>query len=275
MEANVVCHEKKIKTMKEIKITPFPNWKITPEAFKNDVVGNSSGANSKKQKMGGNIMVMVNEFQNGERRVNFMIPETKNGKTFMSIFPDPIQLYYSFAIQAFASSEDLRNKEFIKASKKVKDEEKYILNVTSDETHPLYNSYLQLKIGSIIMLACSVEAFVNSIITESISYTSEKGDKLDQEGIQRWLTLKEKIEKVIPLIYNLDFKVSNKKESDQINSLIRIRNEFVHLKNYNKSPFSNEYQKLFLSLKKFNIKVSIESVKIYMNTYKLNFIEEK
>lgn len=125
------------------------------------------------------------------------------------------------------------------------------------------------------MLACSIEAFINSIITESITYTSEKGEELDQEGIQRWLTLKEKIEKVIPLIYSIDFKISNKKEFDQINSLIRIRNEFVHLKNYNKSPFSDEYQKLFLSLKKFNIKVSIEAVKTYMNKYNSKFIEER
>jgi hypothetical protein len=261
--------------MEEIKIVPFPNWEITPEAFQNDVVGNSSDTKSQKQKMDGSVMVIVNEFQNGERRVNFMVPETNNGKTFMSIFPDPIQLYYSFAIKAFASSEELRNKEFIKASRQINGEEKYFLDVTSDETHPLYNSYLQFKIGSIIMLACSVEAFVNSIITESITYTSEKGKELDQDGIQRWLPLKEKIEKVIPQIYSSDFKDSNKNEFDQINFLIRIRNEFVHLKNYNKSPFSDEYQQLFLSLKKFNIKASIEAVKIYMNNYKPNFIVEK
>ena len=172
--------------MKDIKINPFPNWKITPESFKNDVVGNSSDMNSKKQKMGGDIRVTVNVVPNGEQRVNFMVPETKNGKTFLSIFSDPIQLYYSFAIQAFTSSEELRNKEFIKSSKKVKGQEIYVLDVPPDETHPLYDSYLQLKIGSIIMLACSIEAFINSIITESITYTSEKGEELKKEGIKRW-----------------------------------------------------------------------------------------
>lgn len=259
--------------MKNIRVDPFPNLKITTEAYKRDVIGNSS--NSGNQKMGGKSLVSVNVFNNGEKRVNAMIPETSNGKTFMTVFPNPIQLYFSFSVTAFNQSEELRNKEFIKASKKVTGQEQYFLDVDADKTHPLYNVYLQLKISSIIMLACSIEAFVNSIITESVSYTNEKGEELNQEGIQRWLTLKEKIEKVIPLIYEINFKVTNKKEYDQINALIRIRNEFVHLKNYNKSPFSDEYQKLFLILKKFNIKVSMKAVKIYMNKYKTDFIEEK
>lgn len=261
--------------MKDIKIKPFPNWKITLEADQKDVLSNSTDLEPKKQKMDGKIMVMVNEFQNNERRVNFMIPETTKGKTFMSIFPDPIQLYFSFASKVFWSSEELRDKEFIKYSKKIKGEEKYILNVNSDETHPIYNSYLQLKIGSIIMLACSIEAFINSIINDTIVYTSEKGEKLDKDGIQRWIPLKEKIEKVIPIIYSIDFKVANKKEYEQIKSLIRLRNDFVHLKNYDKTPFSSEYQKLFLNLKKFNIKSSIEAVKAYMNNHKPNFIVQE
>jgi len=256
----------------DIRVDPFPNLKITTEAYNKDVVGNSS--NPGKQKMGGRSLVSVNIFNNGERRVNAMIPETSNGKTFMTVFPNPIQLYFSFSINAFAQSENLRNKEFIKVSKKVTGQESYFLDVDADKTHPLYNTYLQLKISSIIMLACSIEAFANSIITESVSYTSEKGEVLNQEGIQRWLSLKEKIEKVVPLIHGIDFKATNKNEYDQINSLIRIRNEFVHLKNYNKSPFSDEYQKLFLSLKKFNIKVCMKAVKTYMNKYRPNFIEE-
>ncbi|WP_236977361.1 hypothetical protein [Membranihabitans maritimus] len=258
--------------MKEIQIDPFPNLKITENAYKRDVVGNVG--NKKQRNIGGKSMVSINVFNNGEKRVNAMIPETINGNTFMSVFPNPIQLYFSFSLKAFNQSEELRNKEFIKKSKKVNGEKKYFLNVDADKTHPLYNSYLQLKIGSIIMLACSIEAFVNSIITESITYKDKKGEELNQEQIQRWVSLADKIQFVIPEIYDVDFKKTYKKEYDQIMSLIRIRNEFVHLKNYNKSPFSEEYQKLFISLKKFKMKQCLKAAKKYMCEYKEDFIKE-
>ena len=258
--------------MKDIIIEPFPNLKITDEAYQRDVVSNAG--NGKSKNIGGKSMVSINLFKSGEKRVNAMIPETSNGKTFMSVFPNPIQLYFSFALKAFTQSEDLRNKEFIKQSKKVTDEEKYFLDVDADKTHPLYNSYLQLKIGSIIMLACSLEAFVNSIIKEDSKYINHKNEELNQEDIQRWMTLIDKITFVIPSIHNIDFKLENKKDFDLINSLIRIRNEFVHLKNYNKSPFSDEYQQLFISLKKFKMNTCFQSVKKYMCIYKKDFILE-
>lgn len=259
--------------MKDIIIEPFPNFKITDEAYQRDVVSNVGKKNPKN--IGGKSMVSVNLFNSGEKRVNAMIPETSNGKTFMTVFPNPIQLYYSFALKAFSQSEDLKNKEFIKHSKKVNNEEKYFLDVDADKTHPVYNSYLQLKIGSIIMLACSLEAFINSIIKEDSTYTNHKGEELSQEEIQRWMTITDKMQFVIPNIYNIDFKLEHKKDFDQIKSLIRIRNEFVHLKNYNKSPFTDEYQQLFISLKKFKMKKCIESVRIYMCKYKMNFILEQ
>lgn len=256
--------------MKDIIIEPFPNLKITDEAYNRDVLGNP-GKNSPKN-IDGKSMVSVNIFNSGKKRVNAMIPETSNGKTFMSVFPNPIQLYFSFAQKAFNQSEDLRNREFIKHSKKVNKEEKYILDVDADKTHPLYNNYLQLKIGSIIMLSCSLEAFVNSIIKEDSTHINHKGEVLDQEGIQRWMSLINKIKYVIPSIYEIDFKLEHKNDFDQISSLIRIRNEFVHLKHYNKSPFSDEYQQLFISLNKFKMKKSFQSVQKYMCRYKIDFI---
>ena len=259
--------------MKDIEIVPFPNLKITDESYNRDVLGNL-GKNSPKN-LDGKSIVSVNLFKSGEKRVNAIIPETSNGKTFMSVFPNPIQLYFSFALKAFNQSEDLRNREFIKHSKKVNKEEKYFLDVDADKTHPLYNSYLQLKIGSIIMLACSLEAFVNSIIKEDSTHINRKGEELDQEGIQRWMSLIDKIKYVIPSIYEIDFKQEHRHDFDQLCSLIRIRNEFVHLKNYNKSPFSDEYQQLFISLKKFKIKKSFKSVQNYMCRYKMDFIVTK
>lgn len=258
--------------MKQIHIEPFPNLRITEGAFQKDVLGNVG--NKKPKKIGGKSMVSINLFNDGEKRVNAMIPETINGKTFMTVFPNPIQLYFSFSLNAFNQSEEIRNNEFIKQSKKVIDEKKYFLDVDADKTHPLYNNYLQLKISSIIMLACSIEAFVNSIITETATYTNKKGDELNQEQIQRWVSLSDKIQFVVPKDYDVDFRATNKKEYDQICSLIRIRNEFVHLKNYNKSPFSDDYQKLFISLKQFKMKQCIKAVKIYMCKYKDNFIKE-
>ena len=234
--------------MKNIHIQPFPNFRITDEAFENDVKGDLGVENAKKSKIPNDILVTVNEYKNGERRVNFVVPDKKNGKTFLAVFPDPIQLYYFQAINQFKISEELRDEHFINASRKIKGKEGYFLNSDSDKTHPLYNNYLQSRLGSIIMLTCSVEAFVNSTIPENIKYISEKGEYLDKFGIQRWLSLKEKIEKVIPIITNIDFMYTHRDLINKINALNQVRNEFVHLKNYNASPFSDDYHKLFKNM---------------------------
>lgn len=258
--------------MKKIRIQPFPNFGITEDAIKRDVEGNLS---KKASKISNDILVVVNKYNDGEKRMNFVVPDKKNGKTFLAVFPDPIQLYYSQALTQFNISEELRNKNFVQGAKKLKDQEEYLLDSNSDNTSQLYNTYLQLRIGAIIMLACSIEAFVNSIIPNGVSYTSEKGEELDKYEIQRFLSLKEKIEKVLPLTTGRDIKAENKLLIDRINSLSRVRNEFVHLKNYNDSPASDSYHKLFKDMQNFDIKEHLRSVKDYMNEYKPGFIVEE
>jgi len=260
--------------MKGIKIEPFPNWDIENSVIERDVKKHIS-TSSKIKKIVNKVMMTINFFNNGDRRVNFMIPEEYKGRTYMSVFPNPIQLYFSYSIDALKTADALRLEEFPKYSKKIKDEEKYILNITSDETHPIYNSYLQFKISSIIMLTCSLEAFINSMIKEDFEHLDINQNKLTQEQIQRKLSIKEKITIVMPQYYRIDFKSKYKTDYDLIMSLVRLRNEFVHLKNYNKSPMSTEYQSLFLDLMKFKSYQSIKSVKNYINTYKPNFIKEQ
>ena len=259
--------------MKDIKIEPFPNWEIKDETFES-VKTDSSKSGKSLQINRNKLYMQICKFPNEQKKVNILVPELKNGKTFMSVFPNPIQLYYSFAIKAFSQSEYIRENEFIKVAVQHNNQQTYILATPPDETHPLYTSYLQLKVGAIIMLTCSIEAFVNSKITDSTVYVNKKGEELNQETILGSISLKEKIKNIIPDILNIDFKSTNRTDYNQICSMIKIRNEFIHLKRYNQSPLSYEYQEKFLNLKKFKIGNCLEAVKKYMNMYHPNFIEE-
>ncbi|MEZ4921138.1 MAG: hypothetical protein R2792_18705 [Saprospiraceae bacterium] len=188
--------------MNKIRIVPFPNFKITEEAFKRDVQGNAAtpkkNEKANKNRAGkSDVLVAVNEYQNGERRVNFAVPVIKTDKTFWAVFPDPIQLYLSQAINQYNIAEHIRKEKFVEASLKVKESEIYFLNSNSDNTSDLYNLYLQYRIGAIIMLVCSLEAFVNSLIPEGFIYTNKKGIELDKYETQKIVSLKEKVTYVI------------------------------------------------------------------------------
>jgi len=260
--------------MKDIVIQPFPNYRISDEAVQKDVIGNSHELppNSKDPKS--TPLMSVSIYNNGEKRVNAIIPEIKNDKTFMSVFPNPIQLYLSFAIECYNGAEKLRDEEFIKTPKR--NGKVYYLDSDSDKTNPVYTTYLKAKVGSLIMLTCALEAFVNSLISKDASFTNDRLEILDQIQIQRRYSLKSKISKVIPALQNKDFKDESKKDYDRLNSLIRIRNEFVHLKNYDQIPsMTYEYQKLFLSMKKFKFENCINAVKRYMNYHTPNLIVEE
>lgn len=193
-------------------------------------------------------------------------------KTYLAIFPDPIQLYFSQAITQFNIAESIRREKFTEESMKVVDEETYFLDSDSDKTNELFNIYLQYRIGAIIMLVCSVEAFVNSLIPEGYSYTNEKGEILDKLNVQKKLSLKEKIENVIPAITSIDVCTNHQVLKNRLIQLNKVRNEFVHLKNYDSSPFSRAYHKLFKDMLHFDIAKHIEAVKDYMNLLKKDFL---
>lgn len=263
--------------MDRIRIVPFPNFKITDEAFQRDVKGNTAPP-VKNQKANNNhavesdVLVTVNEYRNGERRVNFAVPVIKTDKIFWAVFPDPIQLYLSQAIDQYNISEHIRKEEFVEASLEVKESEIYFLNSNSDNTSDVYNLYLQYRIGAIIMLVCSLEAFVNSLIPEGFTYLNSKGVELDKSETQWKVSLKEKVTDVIPQITSINIKDDHPRLLTRINQLNKTRNEFVHLKNYGSNSFSNDYHKLFRDMQKFDIEKHIIAIKEYMNLIKPDFI---
>ena len=76
----------------KIKIPPYPNFKITEQAFNRDVVSNSV-AKSDLQGLS-NQLVMITEFKTGERRVIKARPVKYLNQLFVTAFPNPIHLFF-------------------------------------------------------------------------------------------------------------------------------------------------------------------------------------
>lgn len=143
----------------KIKIPPYPNFKITEQAFNRDVVSNSV----KKSDSTGlsNELIVVVEFKTGERRVIKAVPVKYQNKLFVTAFPNPVHLFLSLAIEHYNHSEKIKQNDFINCGKKI-GEDIYFLDIEENGTHECYNHYIKYRASSIIMLVSSLEAFFES-----------------------------------------------------------------------------------------------------------------
>lgn len=133
----------------KIKIPPYPNFKITEQAFNRDVVSNSV---SKSDSQGlSNQLVMITEFKTGERRVIKARPVKYLNQLFVTAFPNPVHLFLSVAIEHYNHSETIKETNFPKCGKKIGDDI-FILDIEENGTHDCYNHYIKYRASSIIML---------------------------------------------------------------------------------------------------------------------------
>lgn len=258
----------------KIKIPPYPNFKITEEAFNRDVVSNSV---AKPDSQGlSNQLVMITEFKTGERRVIKARPVKYLNQLLATAFPNPIHLFLSVAIEHYNHSEKIKETNFPKCGKKIGDDI-FILDIEENGTHDCYNHYIKYRASSIIMIVSAIEAFLNHIIPNDFVYRTTRKNKqveFNKEEIESpKISFREKLTDVIPQWLGDDsFWSRNLTEKENILELYENRRNVIHLKTNSQDDFER-YFSVIDKMLDLDISTSINSTIKFMNLVTENFIE--
>lgn len=258
----------------KIKIPPYPNFKITEQAFNRDVVSNSV----KKSDSTGlsNQLVIITEFKTGERRVIKARPVKCQNKLFVTAFPNPVHLFLSVAIEHYNHSEKIKETNFPKCGKKI-GKDIFILDIEENGTHDCYNHYIKYRVSSIVMLVSAIEAFLNHVIPNDFIYRTTRKNKpveFNKEEIESSkISFREKLTEVIPQwLNNNSFWSIHKTDRETILELYENRKGLIHLKTNAQDDFER-YFSVIDKMLDLDIFASINSTINFMNLVSENFIE--
>jgi hypothetical protein len=258
----------------KINIPPYPNYKITDEAFSRDV--ESKSVKKTDSKGMSNQLILVVEFKTGEKKVLKARPVRHNGKLYITAFPNPVHLFLSLAVEHFIISEQVKENNFPKCGKKCGDD-MYLLDIDANGTHDCFNDYIKYRVSSIIMLVSSLEAFLNHIIPNDFIYKTKRKNKevtlnkADIEGPQ--VIFREKLTEIVPQSIKKDFFWDNiQSEKNTILDLYENRKNLIHLKTNAENDFDIYFQTIDKMLD-LDINAAIDSTILFMNQAVPNFIE--
>jgi hypothetical protein len=260
--------------MKNIKVTPYPNYHITDECFERDVKGNSMTQEQKSNSSNGKAVTndpntMVVEFNDGTKRVMRYGPQIEaNGEKYFSVFPNPVHLFLSSAVDAYNRSEEIKQKSFpvcaARAHKKIEDI--HMLDIDADETHICYDEYFKMRMNAIVMLSTAVEAFINHSIPN---------DYPKKARIERFESFEKKLTKHLPRSLQLNGFWDERVELKvSIINLYNLRNDIIHLKTNSEVDFQ-AYYTIVNSMISHDLEQSIMDVKSLMNNIKQDFVKDK
>lgn len=255
-----------------IKIPPYPNFKIAPQALK------SLKSNSvKKDDSTGlsNQLIFVAEFKDGEKKVFRSRPIKYENNIYISSFPNPVHLFLSAGIEHFKRSEEIKSINFPKCGKQMGDDV-YLLDIESSGTHQCHNDYIKDRCGSIVMLVSSLEAFLNHAIPNDFVYETTRKNKtvkFDKQKIESAsISFGEKLQKVLPLaIAKPSFWDELDQELNEITCLYDLRKKIIHLKTNAEDDFHAYFNEMDVMLD-FDIDSVIGSITTFMNCAIENFI---
>lgn len=256
-----------------IKIPPYPNFKIAPQALK-DVKSNSVKKNDSKGLS--NQLIFVAEFKDGEKKVFRSRPIKHDNNIFISSFPNPVHLFFSAGIEHFKRSEEIKRINFPKCGKQMGDDI-YLLDIESSGTHQCHNDYIKDRCSSIVMLVSSLEAFLNHAIPNDFTYETirkKKTVKFNKQKIESAsVPFTEKLQQVLPqAIEKPSLWDDLRQELVDIKELYDLRKKIIHLKTNAEDDFHAYFNEMDLMLD-FDIDMVIGSITTFMNHTIENFIE--
>jgi hypothetical protein len=258
----------------KIKIPPYPNYKITEQAFSRDIVSNSI---QKSDSTGlSNQLVIITEFKTGEPRVMKSRPVKYLNQLFVTAFPNPVHLFLSVAIEHYNHSEKIKEINFPKCGKKI-EEDIFILDIEENGTHDCYNHYIKYRASSIIMLVSALEAFLNHIIPNDFIYRTIRRNKpveFNKEKIESpEISFREKLTDVIPQwLGDNSFWNRNLTDKENILELYENRRKIIHLKTNSQDDFQR-YFSVIDKMLDLDISTSVNSTIKFMNLTTTNFVE--
>lgn len=186
--------------------------------------------------------------------------ELKNKKPYFFPEPNPVHLFFSNAVQHFDNAKQLKSE---------------LDKVEHTDYFKLFNSFNSLFneiTTGVIMLYTSVEAFINQHIPENYAFDI-KGEVYLKKDIE-WMDIKEKIKDYLPIIFDIQFQITNEKEYQKILKIRQIRNDLIHLKTQ-LSINKTFYEELFTELIEAKTDDFVNAVFIFMNTFRPNYLVEE
>ena len=260
----------------KIKVPPYPNYLIAEEAFQRDIVLNSRESNVTPKIS--DELILVAEFNSGGRRVLKSKPIKYKGRIYVAPFPNPVHILLSSAIEQFNASIKIQEISFVRCGKNIKqNKELFFLDAEESGTHECYNNYMKYRIGAIIMLVASIEAFINHIIPNDFIYSVKKKNKTilfnkkDIESIK--VSFRDKLCNLIPqYLEDSDFWTRNILIQTTILDLYKNRKNMIHLKTNSEDDLKRYFSSIGTMLE-FDIEAAINSVIKFMNSVSKDFIE--
>ncbi|EHA1081063.1 TPA: hypothetical protein ACX6O4_000482 [Photobacterium damselae] len=157
--------------------------------------------------------------------------------------PNNIALLLSSSRKALISAETMYKEVFLKYDEQKNEIKKEILWKNCS----LVSDYIELIQTSIVFGYTALEAFANISIPDGYIYISKPNNKgikeqLDKFAIERWLRLQDKLDIVLPDIYQAH-KLSTKSYWAHFLLLEEHRNNIIHQKSIDKTSFFFEYFK--------------------------------
>lgn len=266
---------------KRVNIKPFGILKVTDEVLESVEANTDNNA-----KLDEAINEYVKSIKNGgsgqfvginqaKKELFTFIPIIDGNELFVSMFPDPIQLYFSLAYSNYEFAE--QTKENIVFQSK----QKGPMNWVSDY---LYNWHLKYKISSIIFLHLTVEAFVNYSMPEDFVYKQEsevdkskkftkQTQEYSKEKIEQFIQFKEKLNAVIPQFLSLNLQKDHKKIYDKLLNLNDLRNDVVHLRSVKNEKNLHHFHAVFDRVINVDLVAYVKSVVDFINLISPDFIK--
>jgi hypothetical protein len=171
---------------------------------------------------------------------------------------NPITIFYSNAVMSYGRLEDYRKTLLSESSEAGKVGKMINLNHSG--------TFFQLAVNCVINLQAALESFANRTIPEDYLFLDKTGNKIQP-------TVSHKLYNTIPKIKNIDFRQGKyKKYNKCIDSLIQLRNDIIHLKPAEKT--NTGYKGIYRNLLDFEFQKAITSVKMFINFYEPDLIEE-
>lgn len=203
--------------------------------------------------------IIVGQSIEGKVAVSTQI-KLEDNKSYFLPEPNPVHLFFSNAVEHFEKAKLLR---------------KEINQTDQDNSQTLFitfNNFFNEITTGLIILYTSTEAFINQQIPENYVFQI-KGKEYLKKDIE-WMDIKEKIKDFLPIIFKIKFQVTNTKEYQEILKIGKIRNDLIHLKTQ-LSINRTFYEKLFSDLLNLNTDNIVDSVFIFMNIIRPNYLTEE
>jgi len=171
-----------------------------------------------------------------------------SGKEVTFFCPNNVAVLLSVSSRALDKAKEVYGKFFLAPDaefrlEKVDEDKKTFLNRVSSAVC----DYIEHVQTSIVFAYTALETFANLSIPEGYLYQTESKSKgvketYDKNAIERWLSLKVKVQCILTEIYETK-DVEHQKWWGHFSSLERYRNEIIHQKTIDSTSFYKEYFK--------------------------------